>query len=469
MLNVPRILNLFLLILLISLSCVSGRKAQLSGPVYIEAKVWTKVDGVVHYSDWQKYKAITLDELPGFKSQSKFRQTRYGSDPSRKLKKTGFFYATKVSDRWWIVDPEGNATLNVAINGVRPGNSSRNEEALHVKYGTEQNWAFTTHREIEKIGFNGTGCWSEVALVRYSNQQENKTPLCYTMILNFYSGFQKQVKKEHHGWPSFAVFSPEFESYVDKQAQKLTETKEDPDLLGYFSDNELSFVPGILDEYLSTPEKNDPQYLVAKDWLEKNGIEKAKINDSSREQFLGVIAGRYYEVVSRAIRKYDPHHMYLGSRLHGKPKHNPYIVRAAGKYSDILSINYYGQWEPLEKHFREWKEWADRPIIITEFYTKGDDSGMPNMSGAGWRVRTQNERGIFYENFCIKLLQMKNCVGWNWFRYMDNDPTDTTADQSNSDSNKGLVNNFYDFYQPLADHMHILNMNRYNLIRYFDN
>ncbi len=63
---------------------------------------------------------------------------------------------------------------------------------------------------------------------------------------------------------------------------------------------------------------------------------------------------------------------------------------------------------------------------------------------------------------------MKNCVGWNWFRYMDNDPTDATADESNNDSNKGLVNNYYDYYKPLTSHMQALNRNRYNLIRYFD-
>jgi len=467
--NFPRILNFLFLIVLISFSCVSSRTTQTkSGPVVIEARQWSKTDGVVHYSEWQQYKAITLATLDGFKPTSDPLKTKYGSDPSRKLKKTGFFYSQKVSGRWWIVDPDGNATLNVALNGVRPGSSARNEQALIERYGTEQNWIVQTHQEIEKIGFNGTACWSEVPLIRFSNTKD-ETPLCYTMILNLFSGFQKQEKKAHPEGPAFPVFSPDFEVYAEKHAQKLTETKDDKELLGYFSDNELNFSTGTLDDYISLADDKDPHYLIAKAWLDKNGIEKDKITDSHREQFLGVVAERYYKVVASAIRKYDPNHMYLGSRLHGKPKHNQFIVRAAGKYSDILSINYYGQWEPVAKHFQEWNEWANKPVIITEFYTKGDDSGMPNISGAGWRVRTQNERGIFYENFCIRLLQMKNCVGWNWFRYMDNDPTDTTADQSNSDSNKGIVNNLYELYQPLTVHMRDLNMNRYNLVRYFDN
>ncbi|MEI7982515.1 MAG: agarase, partial [Bacteroidota bacterium] len=193
------------------------------------------------------------------------------------------------------------------------------------------------------------------------------------------------------------------------------------------------------------------------------------INDDIRVDFLGIVSEQYYKVVSGVIRKYDPNHMYLGSRLHGKPKFIPGILKSAGKYADIVSVNYYGYWEPEQDHFKNWDKWAGKPILITEFYTKGDDSGLPNNSGAGWRVKTQNDRGVFYENFCIKLIRMKNCVGWQWFRYMDNDPTDTLADPSNSDSNKGIVDNMYDYYDALTDHMLRLNNNRFGLIQYFDN
>jgi len=467
MINFSRIFNCLSLILLISLSCVPGRKNEALKPLFVEAREWSKINGVAHYSEWRKYPVVTLGALSGFTPQTEIRESRYGGDPSHPFRKTGFFYSMKSVGRWWIVDPDGNGTLNIGLNGIRPGSSQRNEQALIRKYGTEQNWITSTHKEIENIGFNGAGCWSEVPLIKYSNRNDS-TPLCYTMILNFFSGYSRQIKKQHPEWPYFSVFSKEFEQYVDVQAKKALDTKEDPDLLGYFSDNELTFSTNTLDDYLAVTDSLDPNYHAAISWLKDNGLSREKINDTTREMFLGAVAERYYSVVLKAIRKYDPNHMYLGSRLHGKPKHNQWIIKAAGKYSDILSINYYGQWEPVAKHFREWSEWADKPIIITEFYTKGDDSGMPNMSGAGWRVKTQNERGVFYENFCLKLLQMKNCVGWNWFRYMDNDPTDSTADISNSDSNKGLVNNFYEYYQPLADHMHLLNVNRYNLIRYFD-
>jgi hypothetical protein len=93
---------------------------------------------------------------------------------------------------------------------------------------------------------------------------------------------------------------------------------------------------------------------------------------------------------------------------------------------------------------------------------------MANLSGAGWIVRTQKERGIHYQNFCLKLLASKNCVGWHWFRYQDNDPTDAKADDSNKDSNKGIYNIAYQPYLNLAEMMKAINNDAYQLIKYFD-
>ena len=94
---------------------------------------------------------------------------------------------------------------------------------------------------------------------------------------------------------------------------------------------------------------------------------------------------------------------------------------------------------------------------------------MENKTGAGWLVKTQNDRGIHYQNFCMELLKAPNCVGWHWFRYQDNDPTDLSADESNRDSNKGLVSYQYKPYLPLLEKMKVLNLNKYELIKYFDN
>ncbi|MEI6749733.1 MAG: agarase [Bacteroidales bacterium] len=456
----------FLLCFLVLGSCRTNKLAGNSDSIVVDAKKWSKKNGKVSYSDWTKCKAVTIDLLPGYKSVADENFSKYGGDIELKMKATGFFYAKKIENRWWIIDPEGYKCWHVGVSGVRPGNSDRNEKALISKFNTVEKWIVQTDHDLINMGFNGVGCWSDVPMVQYSNKQ-NSTSLSYTMIWNFYANYEKQRKSQNMKGMSFAVFDPEFESFCNEQAIKTEETNNDPNLLGHFSDNELQFSEKILDEYLSVGNENDSNYMAALYWLKLSGKSPDQINDSLRNSFLGFVADRYYKVVSSAIRMHDPAHMFLGSRLHGRPKHNEGIIKAAGRYADIISINYYGQWEPSQKHFDEWSAWTDRPILITEFYTKGDDSGLGNVSGAGWRVKTQNDRGVFYENFCLKLLQMNNCVGWHWFRYMDNDPTDKTADPSNSDSNKGIVDNNYQYYNPLINHMRLLNMNRYKLIKYF--
>ena len=117
---------------------------------------------------------------------------------------------------------------------------------------------------------------------------------------------------------------------------------------------------------------------------------------------------------------------------------------------------------------QNWGAWSGKPFFVTEFYTKGEDSELPNNTGAGWNVRTQAERGYFYQNFALKLIESKVCVGWHWFTYQDNDPENQNTDPSNRDSNKGMVTWDFQYYTPLLDNMEALNGNVYQLTRFYD-
>jgi hypothetical protein len=83
-------------------------------------------------------------------------------------------------------------------------------------------------------------------------------------------------------------------------------------------------------------------------------------------------------------------------------------------------------------------------------------------------VPTQEDRGLFYQNYALDLLESKICIGWQWFRYQDNDPGNTKVDASNLNANKGIVNNDYEPYEPLLEKMKELNTQVYSLIDYFD-
>ena len=199
--------------------------------------------------------------------------------------------------------------------------------------------------------------------------------------------------------------------------------------------------------------------------LDVNKIEEKQLPELN-DEFAGMLAERYYKGVKEALMKIDDKMLYLGSRLHGTPKYMENVVRAAGEWCDVISINYYSRWDvELTGAVKDWETWApDAPFIVTEFYTKAMDTDLNNKSGAGFAVPTQKERAYAYQHFTLGLLEAKNCVGWHWFKYQDDDGEDNSGEPAN----KGLFDNNYDIYPWLAKYARDLNYNAYRLMDYFD-
>jgi hypothetical protein len=358
----------------------------------------------------------------------------------------------------------------VGVVSVAPGKSENTRAAFKQMFRTDAEWAQQTVALLKAHGFNGTGAWSDTAAL-----SKNPTRVVYTAMWNFMSSYGKKrggtfQQPGHTGYPDdcIFVFDPEFETFADEYAEQIATTKSDPWLLGHFSDNELPFRPDALDRYLRQPD-GDPGRTAARKWLEaRPGGAEAPVTDADRQAFLAAVVDRYFSITTRAIRKYDPNHLCLGSRFHGGILNQPVVFQAAGRYLDVVSVNYYNTWTPDAEKMRGWERAAGKPLLITEWYTKGMDSGMPNTTGAGWIVRTQRDRGLFYQNFALALLESKVSVGWHWFKYMDNDPDDTTTDPSNRDSNKGIVSFRFAPYAPVLDLMKAINQRVYALVRYFD-
>ena len=417
----------------------------------------------------KSYPTTTLKHITDLESKA-VPLSKYGGWLGRRYKATGFFYAKKLGDRWWLIDPEGYRFLHVGVVAVRAGTSPKNRRAFPKAFGTKARWRDATVKLLVDHGFNGTGNWSDDELV-----QSGERRLVYTPRLNFMGGYGRTrggvyQKPGHLGYPNSCIFAfdPEFERYADQIARPLARMKDDPWLLGYFSDNEMPFPSDSLDRYLKLPAA-DPGHQAARSWLAKRkGRPDARITKKDREEWLEHVADRYLRIVSSAIRKYDPNHLYLGPRFHGGDTRRPQLWRAAGRYCGAIALNLYGVWTPTRQMLATWERWSGKPVLITEWYAKGDDSGLSNLSGAGWTVPTQADRGHFYQNFTLGLLRAKACVGWHWFKYMDNDPEDTRTDPSNRNSNKGIVTASYEPYRPLLDAMKELNRVAYPLTRHFD-
>ncbi len=443
--------------------------------ITVEAKVRKyNQDGTRTYGEYQPFKTRTVELLAGYNPNNKLPAlSKYSGRMDQRVKATGFFRVEKINDRWWGVDPDGYLYFNVALNTISPGKSERNQQALKEKFGTKKNWIRETIGMLNENGFNCAGSWSDEEAIIEANKTLDR-PLAYCINWNFMSSYGHQrggtyQQPGHTGYPNDAifVFDPEFKTFCDERAKQLIAYKDDPNLFGYFSDNEMPFKINAIDNYLSLPEV-DHGRKAAEEWLKNHGITKDQITDKHRELFMAFVADKYFSVVSGAIRKYDPNHMYIGARFYSAEKNHEEFMKTAGKYLDIISNNYYNYWTPDSTQMANWANWTGKPFIITEYYTKGEDSGMPNQSGAGWIVRTQIDRGLFYQNYNLALLESKNCVGWHYFKYQDNDPEAKGVDPSNIDANKGIVTNEYEVWTPMMEKMKELNTQVYRITDYFD-
>ena len=422
-------------------------------------------------SEWKEYDTRTIDNISGLSKNLIPAEDEFGGMEGKVAEATGFFYSKKINERWWIIDPNGNKYIAKGVVTVRPGTSDKQIDMVKKKFGSDQNWLDETSKLLSQNGFNGAGNWSDADLLNQS-----RIPLTYTRGFNFMAAYGKSrggtfQQPGHTGYPNdlIFVFDPGFETFCDKEASKVSQYKDEKKLLGYFSDNEMPFPDDALDRYLKL-DKKDYGCQAAEKWLmqEKgNLVNQNEITNQDRDKFLEFMSSRYFELVSKALKKYDPNHMYLGCRFYGHSLKKQPLFVSAGKYMDIVSVNYYNVWTPKTESLNNWSKWSGRPVIITEWYAKGEDSGMENGTGAGWIVPTQKDRGLFYQNFTLALLESKVCVGWHWFKYQDNDPEDN-REASNLNSNKGIINNQFEPYTALMEEMKKINLQVYSIINCFD-
>ena len=397
---------------------------------------------------WRKVPVRTPRSLAGFRPARGVPLSQYGGLATRKVKPTGFFRVEKTDGRWWLVDPEGCLFLSAGLCSV---NLSTSHDSPG-KFTTKETWAEATAELLREHGFNTLGRWSEWELFRQLDK-----PMAYCGKLSMMSSYKnvRDPKRGERGYPhqTMPVFDPEFEAHCDEHARQLAATKDDPWLLGHFSDNELPFRPNALDNFLKLP-ASDPGRQAAADFLTRRGRTAAKATEADEAAFAELVSDRYYRIVARAIKRHDPNHLFLGSRLHGRCITEP-VFRGA-RHCDVVSVNYYHRWSAEPERMTRWLRASGRPFIASEWYAMSLDTPTRDVRGAGFRVQTDRDRGLFYQNFTLSLLEHPSCVGWHWFKYGGDAPG----------CHKGVVSPQLEPHRELLAPMKELNDQLYPLARH---
>lgn len=423
----------------------------------------------------------------------------------------GYWRTGKYNGRSVMVDPDGNVAILHGVNGACPerckeATSGKTQALYDAHFSSNAEWADYAGRLLGAYGFNFYSLNPKrIRLTRDYFDAESQarmhsaTPgaqlsevaFCYllrTFYWDYYSLYSKSMDTAK--WSVFALmFDDKYLDYIDALAADAAALyKDDHDFIGYYTDNELQFraasssTPGIyLKQWLaydtsaaSVPPAIAKAKAYAQKWMSENyNVESVASNVTTEmdNAFLLHICDYYYRTATEALRRHDPNHLLLGSRLHGKPKTLQQVHEACAKYNDIVSVNLYGVWEPddayFNTNFKKWVEKTPKPCFVTEFYTRAENTFFEGEQysnsgeGGGWIVPDEAVRGRHYQNFTRRLISFDHCIGWQWFQFTDDWREDSGW------NGKGLISPGYVPYYELLCSMRELHRNIYQIMDYY--
>ena len=355
---------------------------------------------------------------------------------------TGFFHTAWRAGRWWLVTPDGQPFYSTGIDHVSASPDVDRTTGVcpycvtvAKDYPSIAAWDQATVTRLEGWGFNTLGPWSDTAL-------DSKMP--YTVLLSMASG---------NDW-----FAPSFVTNAQAvAASQVAPLADDPNLIGWYTDSELSWGPGLqgsqslLDQYLALP-AGSPGRAVAETYV------------GNPSGFTYALATRYFSVTTAAIRAVDPHHLILGVKAIAQliP---PQVLEAARPYVDVFSVDDYAvlpvvtsyvtsHWPgylPVEPDLANIEAIVGKPLIVAEYSFRAADSGVPNTWPPIYpTLATQGQRAARYAAFAQHLRAAPWMVGDDWFEYVD-EPNGGRFDGENS--NFGVVSVLDRPYAALVDRM----------------
>ena len=404
---------------------------------------------------------------------------------------TGFWHVEKIDGRDWAVAPDGRPTVLAGVDWVWPAGFfcealgySPYGRFVETNYPSREAWADETATRLHAWGFNflGSGCDDALLAPR---------GFAHTAMLNVGYSLAHDKDKEKAISPGLNrpgtafpnVFHPDFEAAWDRAAAHAAEKyRDDPNLLGYYLDNELSWGgvsrnrdEGMFDAVAALPEGHSARKALdafMAEWAEAHrpdmnsppsptcgkAFQTLPVPPAGGQEggaalkvaFLAFVAERYFSVAAEAVRRHDPNHMVLGCRFAGLGAHEA-VLKAAARHCDIVTFNYY-PWadldqgvvfdrrdgRPMADVLRDFHDKVGAPLLITEWSFSALDTGRPCSDGAGQRFRTQAERVEAAELFARTLLSLPFMVGHAWFMWVDQ-PALGFNKYFHEDCNYGLV------------------------------
>jgi hypothetical protein len=364
--------------------------------------------------------------------------------------------------QWSFVSPEGRPFFSLGVCVLTQGTTKEQFDLENPGYAAWQHyptplaWADDTLRRVKSWGFTTVGGWGDFKTLRGSREQT----LLLTPVLHIGSTA---------GAPWWDMWDAGNLARMEEVARReILPLREDPRVIGYYSDNELGWWNATLWKMTleQPPSSGQRQRLIgllrdtydddwrklmedfasekAENWrqLERGGMVFMRPGGNGirvMRRFLGLLADRYYRLMRDLIRRYDPRALYLGDRY--QSFYYPEVALAAARYVDVVSCNLNAAWNDgtfPRFQLETLHALTKKPILVSEFYlaARENRSGNRNDQGVYPVVATQAERAVAARTTLEGLARLPYVLGADWFQYFD-EPRHGREDGENF--NFGLV------------------------------
>lgn len=351
-------------------------------------------------------------------------RSQYGGFLEKNVGGTGFFRVQKIDGRWWFVDPDGY--LFLSISGGTPvagggGGASRADglENMFAAYppeaetvsGEQRMMSFGEWNLHRRYGFDSDWIdkWAEMAVKRMRSWGINTgSPKSGTLP---YTGHLRTNIETIYGIQD--IYAPEYRKNLENSIKdQVSKTKDDKYLLGYFLQNEPSWLetePRVCQLLLDDPTDRPIKVALVK-YLEDNGD-----TDETRTEFIHNTFREHIAILSGFVRKHDPNHLILGIRFgHSNVPHEN-ILNIVKDYCDVFAFNTY-RLSPNKEYLDAVYKATGMPMINGEFHFGTIDRGMaPGLV----QVANQAERAIAFRYFAENGFSHPALIGIAWFQYTD--------------------------------------------------
>ncbi len=404
-----------------------------------------------------------------------------------RFKSTNHFRVKKISDQWWLIDPDGylfwSHGLNVITNSqttiitdrekyfsnlsnrtlysadafsklkkhqVVKGDYKGHDELeafdfyqsnLRLKYGSE--WSEEVnqliHQRLASWGLNTIGLWSAPEI-----KAMKKTPYVDWLYYNY----PKIWGRGKYFANMVDMWSPEFKLRLEATVHKLLKLKDDPWCIGVFVDNELPWQDAkkFAAMVLSAPaEQHAKSRLI--EYLKTKYASITKFNQSWKTSYSSWAELKEVKLIDENNIPWDVANGFyrMSAEQYYKTvstyikKHAPELLylgsrlngefpipsSEAARYADVVSYNLYRN----EVANFSIPNDIDKPIMIGEWHFAANDRGV---FGTGLvHAENQNDRAVKYQNYLQGALKNPYIIGAHWFQYTDEPVTGRALDEEN--------------------------------------